>query len=82
MYRSSPRRFAVYPDYDGYIAIDARDRNDSIAAVLCGSAGGVLCLAVIDQNPGGPGMLRPSAGLTASCARRCWAWERNRRPEK
>lgn len=48
MYRISPRRFAVYPDYDGYLTIDARGRSNNIAVVMCGSDGGVLCIANID----------------------------------
>lgn len=51
MYRISPRRFAVYPDYDGHITIDARGRNDNIAVVMCDSDGGALCLVTIDNEP-------------------------------
>ena len=48
MYRVSPRRFAVYPESDGGIAIDARGPNGRIAVVSCESDGGVLCLVSID----------------------------------
>ena len=51
MHRISPRRYGVYPDYDGYITIDARGANDSIMVVMCGSDGGALCLATIDNEP-------------------------------
>lgn len=50
MYRISPRRYTVYPTSDAYIAIDARGVNDGIVVVMCGSDGGVLCLATIDQE--------------------------------
>ncbi len=51
MYGISPRRYGVYPDYDGYITIDARGPNDRIAVVMCGSDGGALCLVTIDNEP-------------------------------
>ena len=51
MYRISPRRFGVYPEPGGYIAIDARGANDGIAVVMCDSDGGVLCLVTIGDEP-------------------------------
>lgn len=51
MYHISPRRYGVYPEPDGYIAIDARGANGRIAVVMCGSDGGVLCLVTIDDEP-------------------------------
>ena len=50
MYRISPRRYLVYPMSDAYIAIDARGANDGIIVVMCGSDGGVLCLATINEE--------------------------------
>ena len=51
MYRISPRRFGVYPEPGGYIAIDARGAKDGIAVVMCDSDGGVLCLVTIGDEP-------------------------------
>lgn len=51
MYRISPRRFDVYPEPGGYITIDARGANNGIAAVMCDSGGGVLCVVIIDDEP-------------------------------
>lgn len=51
MYRISPRRYGVYPEPGGYIAIDARGANDGIAVVMCDSDGGVLCLVTIGDEP-------------------------------
>ena len=50
MYRTSQRRFSVYPAAGGHIAIDARGGNGRITVVSCGSDGSVLCLATIDGN--------------------------------
>ena len=50
MYRTSPRRFSVYPAAGGHIAIDTRGSKGRIAVVSCGSDGSVLCLATIDGN--------------------------------
>ena len=50
MYGISPRRYSVYPTSDAYIAIDARGANDGIVVVMCGSDGGVLCLATINKE--------------------------------
>ena len=51
MYRISPRRYGVYPEPDGYIAIDARGVNGRIAVVACGSDGEVQCFVTIDNEP-------------------------------
>ena len=51
MYRISPRRYAVYPEPGGYVAIDARGANNGIAVVMCDSDGGALCLVTIDDEP-------------------------------
>lgn len=48
MCRISPRHFAVYPDYDGYITLDTRGRHHNIMNVMCDSDGGVLCIVVMD----------------------------------
>ena len=51
MHRISPRRYAVYPEPGGYVAIDARGANNGIAVVMCDSEGGALCLVTIDDEP-------------------------------
>lgn len=48
MYDLSPHRFDVYPDEDGYIAIDGRGGYGRAVALLCGSAGDAVCLVTID----------------------------------
>ena len=52
MYDLSPRRFDVYPDEDGYIAIDGRGGYGRAVALLllCGSAGDAVCLVTIDDE--------------------------------
>ncbi len=50
MYRISPRQYSIYPVSDGYIAIDTRSANVGITVVMCGSDGGVLCLATINKE--------------------------------
>ena len=44
LYRITPRRFEVYPTPDAEIAIDAPGDGSSLV-ILCGSDGGVLCMA-------------------------------------
>lgn len=44
MYGMSPRRYEVYPDLDGYIAVDTSDGNGQSVVVICESAGSALCL--------------------------------------
>lgn len=44
MYRTSPRRFEIYPTPDGEIAIDAPGEPGRSVLLLCGSDGGALCL--------------------------------------
>ena len=50
LYRLFPRRFSVYPLFDGEIALDATTQTRHSVVVICEADGSVLCLGFIHRR--------------------------------
>lgn len=50
LYRLSPRRFSVYPLFDGEIALDATTMSGHSVVVICEADGSILCLVYIHRH--------------------------------
>lgn len=51
LHAASPCDYAVYPDNDGGVCIDARGTRSSIVVIWCLADGSIVCNTIIDYAP-------------------------------